>query len=227
MSAMSQTAEPVGPDQAPGRSTAVLAAIVAIVVGGAAADQATKAWAQSALGNGRTIDLLPTLQFDLHYNNGFSFGTGQGAGSIIGVVVIAMSLYLANLIRREQATGRSLILSAILGGAIGNLLDRIFRADDGPLSGDVVDFIDVSWFAIFNVADILVVGGVIIFVLNELFLTSFARNEPDEPPESEEPAESQEPPESEEPAESQEPAESEVGTDGSDGTDERSIPLGR
>ena len=47
--------------------------------------------------------------------------------------------------------------AVILGGALGNLIDRVARADDGPLSGQVIDFIDVSWYAVFNVADIFVV----------------------------------------------------------------------
>ena len=151
------------------RSAAVTAAVLGVVVGGVALDQVTKAWAERALAGDRSIELLPTLSFDLHYNSGFSFGTGQGAGRLIAVVVIAMSLYLAHLIRRERAASRALVLATILAGALGNLLDRIFRAERGVLSGDVVDFIDVSWFAIFNVADIFVVGGVILFAATELF----------------------------------------------------------
>lgn len=225
----------VTPDEAQRpRSPAVLAAVVALVVTGVAADQATKAWAESSLGDGSTIDLLPTLRFNLHYNNGFSFGTGQGAGSFIGVVVIAMSLYLVHLIRNERTTSRSLILAAILSGAIGNLLDRIFRADDGPLSGDVVDFIDVTWFAIFNVADILVVGGVILFLLNELFQAARGNQGgsdhddavEDHQGDDELSAELAEPAQS---AESAEPAESdgEGGPDGSEDGNESSLPLSR
>ncbi len=55
----------------------------------------------------------------------------------------------------------------ILGGALGNLGDRIFRADDGVLSGAVVDFIDVTWYAVFNLADVFVVCGATVFALVE------------------------------------------------------------
>ena len=58
--------------------------------------------------------------------------------------------------------------AAILGGALGNLIDRVVRADDGLLSGNVVDFIDVTWYAVFNVADMFVVCGCIVLVLYEL-----------------------------------------------------------
>lgn len=154
---------------APGRRPLAVALLVgAIVVCGVALDQATKAWAERALDGGRSIAILPTLELDLHYNSGFSFGTGQGAGRLIAVVVIAMSAYLVNLIRKERSLRRAVILSTILAGALGNLVDRIARAEDGFLSGDVVDFIDVSWFAIFNVADIFVVCGVIVFAAAEL-----------------------------------------------------------
>ena len=59
----------------------------------------------------------------------------------------------------------------VLGGAVGNLVDRIFR-DDGWLRGSVVDFIDFQWFPIFNVADIAVNVGGAIFVLWSLFSRS-------------------------------------------------------
>ncbi len=130
-----------------------------------ATDQLTKAWAEAALGDGRSIPLLPTLEFDLLYNNGFSFGTGQGRGRLIGLGVIAMSLYLAVQLWSTTVLHRLVLFAVILGGAIGNLIDRIVRAENGFLTGSVIDFIDVSWFAVFNVADIYVVCGAIAFAL--------------------------------------------------------------
>jgi signal peptidase II len=56
-------------------------------------------------------------------------------------------------------------MGLILGGALGNLGDRAFRAGEGFLGGAVVDFIDFQWFPIFNVADIGVVGGALLLVL--------------------------------------------------------------
>ncbi|MEZ5379338.1 MAG: signal peptidase II [Acidimicrobiales bacterium] len=133
-------------------------------------DWITKQWALSALSDGHRIPLLPTLEFDLLFNNGFSFGTGEGRGRLIGIGVIGMVVYLAVQLHRATIVHRVVFFSIILGGAIGNLLDRIFRADDGFLTGSVVDFIDVSWFAVFNVADIYVVCGAIAFGLWETLI---------------------------------------------------------
>jgi signal peptidase II len=142
-----------------------------IVTSAVALDQITKWWAESALENGRVVNVLPTLEFDLSYNSGFSFGTGSGLGPWIGLIVIAMCGFLGLLIVNAETRLRAAIAATILGGAISNLLDRIFRADDGVLSGEVVDFIDVTWYAVFNVADIFVVCGAIAFGANEIWLS--------------------------------------------------------
>ncbi len=62
---------------------------------------------------------------------------------------------------RGQSMGATALLAAAAGGAIGNLWDRTTRAETGPLSGEVVDFIAVDWFAIFNVADIFTTLGLL------------------------------------------------------------------
>jgi len=139
-----------------------------IVVGSIALDQATKEWALNRLSDNRSIDVLPTLEFDLAFNSGFSFSTGSGSGNLVGLLVIALSIFIAWQIWREERPARTYLYAMILGGAIGNLLDRIFRADDGLLSGKVIDFIDVSWYAVFNIADIFVVCGCLLFVLDEI-----------------------------------------------------------
>ncbi len=146
----------------------VLAA--SIIVFTVVTDLVTKEWALSALGEGRRISVLPTLEFDLLFNNGFSFGTGQGRGRLIGIGVIAMVIYLTVQLVRSTVGHRVVFFSIILGGAIGNLIDRIFRADEGFLTGSVIDFIDVSWFAVFNLADIYVVCGAITFALWETMI---------------------------------------------------------
>lgn len=141
------------------------AVIITIAVG---LDQLTKEWATNRLSRDRSIDVLPTIDFDLAHNSGFSFSTGSGNGSLVGILVIGICVFIGLQIWRETVVARAGVLAAILGGAIGNLLDRIFRADDGPLSGEVVDFIDVSWYAVFNVADMFVVCGCVVFVIYEL-----------------------------------------------------------
>ncbi|MEM8707131.1 MAG: signal peptidase II [Actinomycetota bacterium] len=142
-----------------------------IVVFAVALDQLTKWWAESRLDGGRVIEVVPTLEFDLAYNSGFSFGTGSGLGPWIGVIVIGMCGFLGWLIATSETRLRAAIAAAILGGAIGNLIDRVFRAEDGFLSGEVVDFIDVTWYAVFNVADMFVVCGAIAFGVTEYLLS--------------------------------------------------------
>ncbi len=131
-------------------------------------DQLTKEWAINRLSRGRIIEVLPTLEFDLTYNSGFSFGAGAGYGPLVGALVIVLCGFIGWRIWVETLPARAAILAAILGGALGNLIDRVVRADDGFLSGNVVDFIDVTWYAVFNVADMFVVCGCIVLVLYEL-----------------------------------------------------------
>jgi signal peptidase II len=69
---------------------------------------------------------------------------------------------LASL-RRAGSVGAAVALGLVVGGAIGNILDRLFRSGDGFLSGQVVDFIDFQWYPIFNVADAaIVIGGLLL-----------------------------------------------------------------
>jgi len=131
-------------------------------------DQLTKAWAVDALGDGRRIDLFWTLRFNLTYNTGMSFGAGQGWGPIIGVVAMIVVVVLLLSLQRGGAGGRAttLAVGAIVGGAVGNLIDRIFREPQW-LRGGVVDFIDFQWFPIFNVADMgITVGGAVLLLVS-------------------------------------------------------------
>ncbi len=138
--------------------------IVAAEVG---LDQLSKHWAQRRLDGGRVIEIVPTLELDLTYNSGFSFGTGAGSGRLIGVLVVALVSWLGFMFWRETTPRRRVLYAVILGGALGNLGDRLLRADDGLLSGSVVDFIDVTWYAVFNLADVFVVCGAVAFALLE------------------------------------------------------------
>jgi signal peptidase II len=132
---------------------AVLAASVVLV------DQLTKWWATSSLADGPIVVVEGWFQFRLTYNTGTSFSLFSGGGQLIAVVVIgviAMIFYiLGDASRRLEAVA----LGLILGGAVGNLLDRVFRGS-GFLDGAVVDFIDFSFFPTFNVADMAVNIGV-------------------------------------------------------------------
>lgn len=137
--------------------TLVVASAVVVV------DQLTKWWAESVLDD-RDIDLFWTLRFNLHYNTGMAFGRWEGAGPIIGV--LAMVIIVVMLLSLRRGTSRLLDTSMglVIGGAVGNLIDRLFR-DPAWLRGGVVDFIDFQWFPIFNVADMgITVGGALLLI---------------------------------------------------------------
>jgi signal peptidase II len=144
-------------------------------------DQLTKEWALNALADG-PIDVVWTLRFNLAFNKGMAFSQGTGLGPIIGVVALVVIVGLLVSIGRSTSRLYPLAVGLIVGGAIGNLLDRLFRAP-GWFRGAVVDFIDLQWWPIFNVADIgVTVGGAL------LLLTSVLDSRPGGEPAGEEPA---------------------------------------
>ncbi|MCD9622491.1 signal peptidase II [Rhabdothermincola salaria] len=150
-----------------------------VAIGWLLADQLTKSWAESALLT-RNIDLVGSLRFNLAYNTGASFGLGSGYGAWISVVALVV---VAILLWQGRSVGTRLgavALGMIVGGAIGNIVDRAFRGDDGFMSGDVVDFVDLQWWPIFNVADVGIVVGGILLVWSTLRVPEES-DEPDAP----------------------------------------------
>ncbi len=129
------------------------------------ADQATKAWATNSLADGRVIELVWTLQLRLVSNTGASFSMGAGAGPYIGLLATAVAMGLLLWAPRLVATGAQFAVGLIVGGAVGNLADRVMRSRDGLLDGAVVDFVDLQWWPVFNVADAGIVIGAIVLVL--------------------------------------------------------------
>jgi signal peptidase II len=137
--------------------------IVAIVI----ADQATKNWALNSLSDGRTIDLVWTLRFNLVFNSGMAFSQGQGLGRLIGLLAIGVAVWLW-LSLKKATTNLSLVGTAMLiGGALGNVVDRLFRGEKW-LAGSVIDFIDLQWFPVFNIADSAVTLGAAMLITSSV-----------------------------------------------------------
>jgi len=135
--------------------------IVIVIV----ADQLTKTWAVNALTDGRVIHVIWTLQFSLGFNSGMAFSKGQGLGTLIGVIaLIAVAVLLVSL-RRTTSTLSSLGVALVCGGAAGNVIDRLFR-DDAWLRGSVVDFIDLQWWPVFNIADAAITVGAVLLLIS-------------------------------------------------------------
>lgn len=142
------------------RAVAIVASVVLL-------DQLTKSWAvdrltrQSCSVPDACIDLIGPLRFRLSFNSGAAFSSFSGGGPVLGVIAFSMTIYLIYLSVTTSDRILSYFFLLVGGGAVGNLWDRIVRADDGFLSGSVVDFIDLQFWPIFNIADMAVVCGVI------------------------------------------------------------------
>lgn len=134
------------------RKTTVAVASVVVLF-----DQVTKHWALNALDDGRTIDIVGSLRFNLAFNTGMAFAKGQGIGPIIAVVGVIVVAYLLVGLRRNTGPG-AVFVGLVAGGAAGNIIDRLFRGD-AWLQGAVVDFVDLQWWPIFNIADAAIVVG--------------------------------------------------------------------
>ena len=137
------------------------------------ADQLTKWWAMEALDD-RMIDLVGSLRLRLVMNYGSAFSIAQGRGALISLLALVIVAVLLRSGRYATRPASALAIGLVVGGAIGNLLDRAFREGDGFLGGGVVDFIDLQWWPVFNIADSAIVVGAIV-----LFLAEF-REEADE-----------------------------------------------
>ncbi len=128
-----------------------------------AVDQGTKTWALRALQDA-PHELFWTLRFNLTFNTGAAFSRFPGLGPYIGVLAAVVAVGLLWSGRTVPTRTGAVAVGLIFGGAVGNLVDRAFRAGDGFLGGGVVDFIDVQWYPIFNVADIGVVVGALLLL---------------------------------------------------------------
>lgn len=145
------------------RVPVVLAAVVV------AADQLAKHWAVTWLGDDRVIEVVWTLQFNLAFNSGMAFGRGSGLGPIIAVVATLVIVWLLVSLRTPTSRLSVVGMGLVIGGAAGNLVDRLFR-NDAWLRGAVVDYIDFQWFPIFNIADIAINVGAGALILNAVLV---------------------------------------------------------
>jgi signal peptidase II len=150
---------------------------VAIALAVIALDQLTKHWAVTSLGTDREIDLFWTLRLNLAFNNGMAFGQGQGFGPVIAVIATVVIVYLLVSLQTEASPMGTIGMGLLIGGAAGNLIDRLFRGDDGFLQGGVVDFIDLQWFPIFNIADIAINVGAALLILNSILTARAHRHD--------------------------------------------------
>ena len=178
------SAEPVTVDgDTPPRSTRrrlrLLLSVAAVVL---ALDVVTKVLAVKLLTPGQPVSIIgDTVTWTLVRNSGAAFSMATGYTWVLTLVATGVVIGIAWMGRRLVSPWWALGLGMILGGALGNLVDRFFRSP-GPLRGHVVDFFSVGWWPVFNVADPAVVGGAILLVGLSLFGYDFdtaGRRQPD------------------------------------------------
>ncbi|MDP9329647.1 MAG: signal peptidase II [Actinomycetota bacterium] len=138
------------------------------------ADRATKIWAEHTL-PGRPLDVIPkVLTFRYTTNSGGAFSFGQSAPWIFATATIVVAVAIVATAFRHDRALTSASLGLVLGGALGNLTDRLVRGGE-LFSGRVVDFIDLHWWPVFNLADAAIVVGAIV-----LAISSMPRSRPQE-----------------------------------------------
>jgi signal peptidase II len=128
-------------------------------------DQGTKVWAQRSLDEGDPQQVIgDLLQFHLTHNPGAAFSMGTGYTVVLTLVALTVIVVCIRLARRLGSTGWAIALGLLLGGAVGNVTDRIFR-DPAPFRGHVVDFIELPHWPVFNLADTAICVAAALFVL--------------------------------------------------------------
>lgn len=154
-------ATPITPDEAATSYrwayTLLLGVATAVIV----ADQLSKAVVSNDLGRGRVIQLAGGRVFlDYTRNTGAAFSILKAGGGLFLVLAVVVSISIVAFYRRLASSPLPVRigLGLVLGGAIGNLIDRVRL-------GYVVDFIDLRWWPVFNVADSAIVVGVALLIV--------------------------------------------------------------
>jgi signal peptidase II len=153
------TPRPTPPRRALVTALAVLAGVVVLV------DQVSKALAVARLSPDRPVPLLgDLLQLRIIRNAGAAFSMGTGATWVLTLVAVVIVVVVLRSVRRLGSRGWAVALGLLLGGAVGNLVDRLVR-EPGVGRGHVVDFIAYGHLFIGNVADIAIVAAALLMGL--------------------------------------------------------------
>ena len=150
------------PAQRPPRRLRLLLSVAAVVL---TLDIVTKVLAVRLLPPGQPVSIIgDTVTWTLVRNSGAAFSMATGYTWLLTLIASCVVVGIVWMGRRLVSPWWAVGLGMILGGAMGNLVDRFFRAP-GPLRGHVVDFLSVGWWPVFNVADPAVVGGAAFLVV--------------------------------------------------------------
>lgn len=162
-----QPGQPAPPEQPPASTNwRLIGRLAAITVVLTAVDQLTKWWAERELAGREPIEIVgDLLQLRLLYNSGAAFSIATGLTWLLTLLVVVVIAAVIRASAKLGSTAWAIALGLLLGGAFGNLIDRLFR-DPGFPEGHVVDFIDYGGLFVGNVADIAItVAAVLIAIL--------------------------------------------------------------
>ena len=146
------------PDRGARRTRLVLLIAAGVLV----VDQLTKLWAVDALA-GHPVELVGPVRLALTTNTGGAFGLG---GDVVPFLALGALVLVVVMATRSQATRHlpvAIGAGLMLGGAFGNLVDRLVRSP-GFLRGAVVDFVDLGFWPVFNVADAAITCGFVLLI---------------------------------------------------------------
>ncbi len=147
------------------RTAWVAASVAAAIV---VVDQVTKAWAVRALADGPVSVIGDSVQLRLSRNTGSAFSLFRGFTPLLALVAVVVVVFLVRAARSTRDLPSLAALALVLGGSVGNLVDRLVR-EPGFLRGAVVDFVDVGSWPVFNVADAAITTGAVLFVIVVVF----------------------------------------------------------
>jgi signal peptidase II len=142
-----------------GRSRLAAGIIVLTVV----VDQATKSWAVSELAREPVSIVGSDIELRLSRNTGSAFSLFQGFTPLLAALAVIIAYVLVRSVRRAEDTLSVVALALVLGGAVGNLVDRVVRSP-GFLRGAVVDFVKLDSWPTFNVADSAITVGAVLLI---------------------------------------------------------------
>jgi len=143
--------------------------VLSVAIGWLVLDVVTKVAVVARLTPGRPVDVLGgVVRLALLRNPGSAFSLATGYTAVLSLVAVAVAVVVVRIAGRLRSTVWALAFGLLLGGALGNLSDRVFRAP-GVLRGYVVDFIEIGRWPVFNVADTgISVAAALIVVLSLL-----------------------------------------------------------
>lgn len=147
---------------APRRARWLVTTAVVVLIG----DLVTKHIAVAKLSDRPPVRVIShVLTLTLTRNPGAAFSIGSGATVLFSAVAVAVVIVIARTARSLASRGWATSLGLLLGGALGNLVDRVFRAP-APFRGHVIDWIQFPHWPVFNLADsAIVTGGLLAAVL--------------------------------------------------------------